>query len=461
MITLLNCLSGLGGRLRTVAGFATLFAVLSVWPSGGINGGMPSGISVRCATAASTGTAHDATGTPDAALANRIDAVLDDAIAQQKIVGAVVMAARNGQLVYQRAVGMADRENGTAMSLDTRFRLASMSKAIVSVAALALAEQGLIGLDDPVTRWIPSFTPMYHGKVEQGITIQHLLTHTAGLSYGFLEPADGPMAQAEVSDGLDNPPITLEENIWRLASVPLYYEPGTSWKYSLAIDVLGEIISRAGGDSLPDVVKKYVTEPLGMTSTGFVADRPEKLAAAYLWADGNPHRMAETEIVPHGVSATRYEPGRALDDQAYPSGGAGMVGTAADYLKFLETLRTGGGPVLKPETATAMTSDQVCSVYSQRMSATAKKTNEVVAPGWGFGYGGAVLLQPEKAEYNAGAGTLSWSGAYGTHFFMDRANGISFVVLTNTTPTGMAGPFAVALAQAVYGQKADKKAAKK
>ena len=123
--------------------------------------------------------------TEEAALASRLDAVLDAALAQQKIVGAVVVAARNGQVVYQRAVGMADRENGTAMKLDTRFRLASMSKPIVSAAALAMADQGLISLDDPVTRWIPFFTPSFQGKVEQGITIRHLLTHTAGLSYGF------------------------------------------------------------------------------------------------------------------------------------------------------------------------------------------------------------------------------------------------------------------------------------
>ena len=387
--------------------------------------------------------------------------LLHKALEQQQIVGAVVVAARNGQVVYQRAVGMADRENGTAMKLDTRFRLASMSKPIVSAAALAMVDQGLISLDDPVTRWIPFFTPSSQGKVEQGITLRHLLTHTAGLSYGFLEPADGPMAQAEVSDGLDNPPITLDENIWRLASVPLYYEPGTSWRYSLAIDVLGEVVSRAGGDTLPAVVKKYVTDPLGMTATGFVADRPELLAAAYLWAEGKPRRMAETEVVPRGGSVTRYEPGRALDAQAYASGGAGMVGTAADYLKFLEALRTGGAPVLKPETATAMTTDQICPIFSQRLSVTANKTNEVVAPGWGFGFGGAVLLHPEKAEYRAGTGTLSWSGAYGTHFFMDRESGVSFVVLTNTTPTGMAGPFAVALAQAVYDQKVEKKTGKK
>ena len=472
MNTLLKCWIGLAGRLRAMAVFVTLVAALSVWPCGD----MGSTLRVTNATAASTNAAQAGAaraGTPkpdtplpdtslaDAALASRLDTVLHEALAQQKIVGAVVVAARNGQVVYQRAVGMADRENGTAMSLDTRFRLASMSKPIVSAAALALADQGLIGLDDPVTRWIPFFTPMFQGKVEPSITIRHLLTHTAGLSYGFLEPSDGPMALAEVSDGLDNPPITLDENIWRLASVPLYYEPGTGWRYSLAIDVLGEVVSRAGGDTLPAVVNKYVTAPLGMTATGFVADKPDMLAAAYVWADGKPRRMTETEVVPNGESVTRYEPGRALDAQAYPSGGAGMVGTAADYLKFLEAVRLDGGPVLKPETAKAMTSDQVCPILSQRLSVTAGKTNEVVAPGWGFGFGGAVLLHPEKAAYRAGAGTLSWSGAYGTHFFMDRENGVSFVVLTNTTPTGMAGPFATALAQAVYGQKADKKAGKK
>jgi len=229
----------------------------------------------------------------------------------------------------------------------------------------------------------------------------------------------------------------------------------------LAIDVLGEVASRAGGDTLPAVVRKYVTGPLGMTATDFVADRPDMLAAAYLWADGKPRRMAETEVVASGGSVTRYEPGRAVDAQAYPSGGAGMVGTARDYIAFLEALRLDGAPVLKPETARAMTADQVCSIFSQRLSVTAKKTIEVVAPGWGFGFGGAVLLHPEKAEYRAGAGTLSWSGSYGTHFFMDRANGISFVVLTNTTPTGMAGPFARALAQAVYGQQEVRKPGKK
>ena len=403
------------------------------------------------ARAASVEKAPDAA--PGATLAQKLDAILDKAVADGRIVGAVVMLARNGQVVYQRAAGMADAENGTPMRLDARFRLASMSKPIVSAAALALAENGMLVLDDPITRWIPFFTPEVAGKAEPVITVRHLLTHTAGLSYGFVEPPDGPMAQAEVSDGLDNPPITLEENIWRLATVPLYYEPGTSWKYSLAIDVLGEVVSRAAGDTLPRVVRQYVTGPLGMTSTDFVVDKPNLLAAPYVWARGKTHRMAETELVPNAVSATRFQPERALDAQAYPSGGAGMVGTAADYLTFLEAVRNNGGSILKPETAESMTSDQVRLVFSQRESRAAEKNSDVVAPGWGFGFGGAVLLHPEKAEYPAAKNTWSWSGAYGSHFFMDRANDMSFVVLTNTTPTGMAGPFAVDLAKAAYSNK--------
>lgn len=389
----------------------------------------------------------------DPVLAGRLDAVLNTAVAEGRIVGAVVMAARNGQVVYARAVGMADAEEKAPMSLNTRFRLASMSKPVVSVAALALVDQGQLDLDDPVTRWLPWFTPRFGNRVEPVITVRQLLTHTAGLSYGFLQPQNGPMAAAEVSDGLDDPPISLEENLWRLATVPLFYQPGTDWKYSLAIDVLGEVLSRAGGDTLPDVVRWLVTVPLGMKSTGFVVDEPGSLAVPYVLSKGAAHRMAETELVPNGVSVARHQPARALDSKAYPSGGAGMVGTAGDYLRFLEAMRNDGASVLKPETARSLAVDQIGPQFAQSEDKSLQaRSPEVVAPGWGFGFGGAVLLNPGKAAYPAGRGTWSWSGAYGTHFFMDRANGISFVALTNTTPEGMAGPFATALDNAVYGR---------
>lgn len=137
-----------------------------------------------CALVPAGGSAASAEKPDDAALAQRLDAVLNKAVAEGRIVGAVVMVARQGQVVYARAVGMADAEKGTSMSPDTRFRLASMSKPIASAAALALADKGMIALDDPVTRWIPSFTPALAGKADPVITVRHLLTHTAGLSYG-------------------------------------------------------------------------------------------------------------------------------------------------------------------------------------------------------------------------------------------------------------------------------------
>ena len=312
-----------------------------------------------------------------------------------------------------------------------------MSKPIVSAAALALIDQGALSLDDPVTRWIPSFTPKLHGGAAPVITLRHLLTHTAGLSYGFLEPANNALAKAGVSDGLDDPPLTLEKNIARLGGVPLFYEPGTNWKYSLAIDVLGEVIAKAGGGTLPEVVRRLITGPLGMTSTGFMADSAERLASPYVWANGAAHRMAATENMPNGVSITRYQPARALDPRAYPSGGAGMVGSAPDYLKFIEAMRKNSGAILKPATGLAMTQDQIGGLFAQNKAKTGGKSPEVLGSGWGFGFGAAVLLDPAKAAYGGKTGTWSWSGAYGTHFFMDRASGISFVALTNTTPTGM------------------------
>jgi CubicO group peptidase (beta-lactamase class C family) len=157
---------------------------------------------------------------------------------------------------------------------DTVFRLASMSKPIVSVAALALIDQGKLSLDDPVTKWLPDFRPRLADGREPVITVRHLITHTSGLGYKFLEAADGPYHKAEVSDGIAEPGLTAAVNLERLASVPLLFEPGTSWSYGLSIDVLGEVIARAGGRTLPELVEQLVTGPLAMTDTRFtVTDR--------------------------------------------------------------------------------------------------------------------------------------------------------------------------------------------
>lgn len=373
-----------------------------------------------------------------AALADAVDAVVQCAIAEQRLVGAVVLIAQDGRIIYHRAAGHADREANRPMREGAVFRLASLTKPFVSAAVLALVDRGVLGLDDPVTRWLPSFRPRTTDGREPVITVRQLLTHTAGLTYGFFQPADGPYVRAGVSDGFDDPDITLDENLRRLAGVPLSYEPGAAWGYSLAHDVLGAVVARAAGAPLPDAVRTLVTAPLGITDADFLVHDASRLATPY--ADGRPEpiRMHDPEVVsfaPWGATF-RFSPARALSADAFPSGGGGMVGTARDMLTLLEALRSGGGPVLRPATAAAMTHNAIGDLRSN--------------PGWGFGQGVAVLLDPREAATPQSPGTFMWGGIYGHSWFVDPARQLTVVALTNTAVEGMAGAFPSHLRDAVY-----------
>jgi CubicO group peptidase (beta-lactamase class C family) len=295
-----------------------------------------------------------------------------------------------------------------------------MTKAIVSVTALALIDQGKLSLEDPVTKWLPEFRPKLADGREPAITVRHLLLHTSGLGYKFTEAPDGPYHKAEVSDGLAEPGLSAEVNLKRLASVPLLHEPGTKWKYSLSIDVLGEVVARAGGAPLPEVVKRLVTGPLGMTDTAFgVADR-SRLAVPY--DAGTPAtRMTEPYDRKMGERVVRFSPARIFDATSFPSGGAGMAGTARDYLAFIEAMRTGGAPVLKPETARLAVEDQLA------------KAGVTLGDGEGFGCGFGVYVDPVAAKTQRSKGTFGWGGIYGTDFWVDPQARLSVVVLTNVS----------------------------
>ncbi|MDG3002499.1 serine hydrolase domain-containing protein [Paludisphaera mucosa] len=374
---------------------------------------------------------------PDPIVA-RLDTVLERAIEEKRIVGAVVLAARDGQVVYHRAVGMANREAGRPMRENAVFRLASVTKPIVSAAALALVDEGRLSLDDPVTKWLPSFRPRLADGRAPAITVRHLLTHTSGLGYGFAEPADGPYHRAGVSDGLDQPGLTLDENLRRLASAPLLFEPGTAWRYSLATDVLGAVVSRAGGDPLPTLVERTVTGPLGMKDASFFYPPPARLVVPYVDGSPEPARMAAVQVVPFGDGAgVRFEPGRAFDPTSYASGGGGMIGTARDVLTLLEAIRKGGGPILKPETARAMTSPQ-----------TGDLTGVASGPGWAFGYGVAVVTDPAVAQTPLSAGSYQWGGVYGHYWFVDPVRKLTVVSLSNTALEGMWGGTTKAIREA-------------
>ena len=378
-------------------------------------------------------------------ITERLNAAIDAAVNEERIVGAVVLAALDGDVIYEQAAGWANRESLQPMQANTIFRLASMSKPIVSAATLALCEQGKIHLDDPITKYLPEFRPrMTNGRVPE-IRLWHLLTHTAGLGYGFDIPPDNePYASAGISDGIDNTGISLEENLRRLASVPLFYVPGSEWRYSLAIDVLGAAIERATRSALPEIVRSLVTVPLGMVDTDFTVSDPSRLATAY--ADSlvreEPARiMIDPDTLRKELGGVvHYAPRRALDTTAFLSAGSGMVGTARDYLRFLETLRQGGAPILQAETAQCMVEDQVPLLTAGD-------------PGNGFGFGFGIVRDPDAAKTPKGVGSWGWAGIYGTTFWVDPAVRLSVIALTNTALEGVTGSFAANVVDAVYGNE--------
>ena len=181
--------------------------------------------------------------TVDRGICRKVDAVVDRALAERRIVGAVVLASQDGKPVYRRAAGFIDRETARPMPADAIFRFSSLTKPIVAVAALALIDAGRAALDQPTTDWLPDFRPRLPDGSIPVITIGHLLTHTAGLSYGFQEPRGAQRyLAAGVSDGLDQPGLDLAENLRRVTTVPLSFSPGAGWAYSVATDVLGDIV---------------------------------------------------------------------------------------------------------------------------------------------------------------------------------------------------------------------------
>lgn len=374
----------------------------------------------------------------DPALEARLNAAIDRAINEKRIVGTVVLVSRNGEIVYHRAAGQADREAGTPIREDSIFLLASVTKPFVTAAAMRLVEEGRLDLDAPVKRWLPDFRPALPDGSTPEITIRQLLTHSSGLGYGFLEPEDGPYHRLNVSDGLDQPGLSLEENLSRLVSAPLNFEPGSGWRYSLGIDVLGGVPEKIEGRSLSGIVQEKVTGPLGLKDTDFSVRDAARLVKHYADGDPAPVPMTDGIAVPlYGLAAT-FAPSRILDPASYPSGGAGMAGTAGDLLRFLEAVRSGGVPILKAETVETMVVDQV------------GPQAETQGPGWGFGYGWAVLVDPRPTGTPQAAGTLQWGGAYGHSWFIDRENGLTAVALTNTAFEGMAGAFVTDIRNAVY-----------
>ena len=362
--------------------------------------------------------------------ARRLDAVIDRAIAEERIVGAMALVAEDGEIVYRRAAGHADREAGKPVAEDTIFRLASVTKPMVAAAALSLVDTGTLALEDAVTRFLPDFRPRLADGSEPVITIRHLLTHTSGLIYGY-------DLAAGISEGMDMPGRGMAENLARIAAQPLAFPPGTAWRYSVAIDVLGGLMEKAAEKSLPEILAERVTGPLSLADTEFVATRPERLAIPY--ADGTPRpiRMADHQPVQGKDGILYFSPPRAFDPASFPSGGGGMVGTARDFLAFIEAVRRGGAPILSPASVRLLSENAIGSF-------------DTGVPGRGFSLGWSISRDPAAAGLPYTPGTWQWGGVYGHSWFVDPVRKLSVVSFTNTAVAGVNGAYPDAIRDAVY-----------
>jgi CubicO group peptidase (beta-lactamase class C family) len=360
--------------------------------------------------------------------------VVQRAIAEDRIVGSVLIVRQHGETLYQKAHGLADREANRPMQLDAIFRLSSLTKPIVAATILALHDAGQLKLDDPVSAYLPYFHPMLPDGSTPPITIHHLLTHTSGLNPLGLENS-----AAETAAGLNRWHQSNDAMMQRLAAAPLLFAPGTQWSYGPSIDVLGVIAARLAGGTLDQAIQQYVTDPLRMIDTRFAVTDPGRLAAAYADSPtgtvlmGDLHRV----VAPWGGSAT-FDPGRIFNSSAFQAAGGGMAGTGPDTMLLLEALRTGGAPIFKPETVAMGLSNQTAQLeFSQN-------------PGWQFSYFGAWLEDPVLAQSPSAIGTNRWGGIYGHNWFIDPTNGLSVVSMSNTGLEGCDGPFKDQVRNAVY-----------
>jgi len=376
------------------------------------------------------------------ALSDRVDAAVQAALDEKRIVGAVIAVMQDGELAHMKAYGLADREAGREMKTDAIFRLASISKPIVTAAAMRMIELGLLSLDAAVTDWLPDFKPKAPDGSTPTITIRHLLTHTSGLAYDFLQPETGPYNTLKVSAGIDGD-ITMEENLSRMVEAGLMFPPGASWLYSVATDVLGAVLMKIEGTDLDEVVKRYIAGPLAMTDTSFFVTDAARLAQPYSNAAPEPVRIGDGHkqfFVP-GLAPINLGTSRAFNRSAFQGGGGCMNGTAGEVIRFLDAVRGGGEPILSRETTQAMMSNQIgpLRILFDPTGNTA------------FGFGGSILLDPGASGSFLSPGSWQWGGVWGHSWNVDPARRTTIVNLTNTTLEGMAGQLPRDVQKAVVG----------
>jgi CubicO group peptidase (beta-lactamase class C family) len=349
-----------------------------------------------------------------------------------RIPGAVVLVARDGKVVYQETIGKLDAQKPLPMPADAIFRIYSMTKPITTVAAMILVEEGRLTLDAPVSRFIPEFAKMQVGvektdaaggkslelvPARRAITVQDLMRHSSGLTYGFF--GNSLVKKAYVDARIDaGGDTTNEEFAKKIATMPLHYQPGSTWDYSYSTDVLGRVVEVVSGKSLFAFMKERILAPLDMKDTSFYVPDPARQA-----------RVAEALPDDRGIGeGVTFNDPRVV--KTAEPGGQGMVSTAGDYARFLQMLANGGilegHRIIGPKTLEYMTADHLGT-------AIVPGPLYLPGPGYTFGLGFAVRKTTGEASSNAAAGEYNWGGAGGTAFWVDPKNRL-FVVFMMQSP---------------------------
>jgi CubicO group peptidase (beta-lactamase class C family) len=352
----------------------------------------------------------------------RIRMTLRQDVECQLIPGVVMLIARGGRIGFAEAVGFRDRKAGAPMTFDAIFRIASMTKTITSVAAMILAEEGELQIAAPVADYLPELAERTVGvervRAQRTMTVQDLLRHTSGLTYGIT--GDSPVQKIWREAELFTADQTNAELVTKIARLPLMYEPGTTWEYGHSVDVLGRVIEVVSGQDLADFIDTRISRPLGLGDTGFAATGERAV------------RIAEPQTGERPPMHYRVtDPARR-----WAEGGGGAVSTAADFVRFCQMLLNGGAldgtRILAPKTVALMTSDHLppdCA-YGETARERFGALASVPEMGYGFGLGFAVRIDAGRCPLPGSVGEYFWGGVLGTQFWIDSAEDLIAIFLT-------------------------------
>jgi CubicO group peptidase (beta-lactamase class C family) len=359
-----------------------------------------------------------------------LDSVLQQAIDAQALVGASYAVIRDGEVVARHWVGHADREAGEPLRPDHLFRAFSNTKLVTSIAALQLHEQGLFDFDDPVGDYLPELRELRVLKpgamslddteaAREPVRIRHLLTHSAGFTYGFLDPA-APIAKAYAQAGMLDPTVSLEAQISRLAQLPLLFQPGARWNYSVATDVVGRLVEVLSGSALDRYFDCHVFQPAGMTDTGFTVppQHADRLAALYvgdLAAPLNPGLVRADQLM---------HPGAYLVPQARLNPGGGLVTSLDDYARLVQILLGGGAPLLQKESMRFVEQNQLPEGMWIQFPGFP------MIQGRGHSFASSVTVEAFAGDPTSRPGDMQWGGLAGTHWFYSPRERLGAVLMT-------------------------------